>query len=78
MNSSYVITSRTVPGKKYNVCYSITEEFYNCDCPDFFYRRKDNNEMCKHIELIKELDDKNVSLRVYKKNGIILKNTLFD
>lgn len=44
-------------GDKYIVTYDENEEYYSCTCPDFEYRCKDNNMMCKHIMKVKEIDD---------------------
>lgn len=47
--------------KKDNVGYTVkyfpTLEVYTCSCKDFNYRRRSNNEMCKHIKFINDIDD---------------------
>lgn len=57
----------------YDVSYDIDKEYYTCSCPDFKYRCSKNNEMCKHISLIKMMDDFNVNLVEYTKRGITKK-----
>lgn len=47
--------------KKDNVGYTVkyfpTLEVYTCSCKDFNYRRRYNNEMCKHIMFINDIDN---------------------
>lgn len=45
-------------GKSYTVTYDTKDEYYSCTCPDFMYRCKDNNTMCKHIMKVKKIDDR--------------------
>lgn len=66
----------TIVGSKdnvYDVSYDVDKEYYTCSCPDFKYRCSKNNEMCKHISLIKMMDDFNVNLVEYTKRGITKK-----
>jgi hypothetical protein len=57
----------------YDITYDVDNEHYKCSCPDFKYRCSKKNEMCKHISEIKTMDDNNVNLLEYTKNGITKK-----
>lgn len=66
----------TIIGSKsnvYTITYDVDKEYYNCSCPDFVYRCSKNNEMCKHISLVKTMDDFNVNHAEYTKRGITKK-----
>lgn len=57
----------------YTIKYNAKDEHYTCTCPDFKYHCSANNMMCKHIEKIKELDEKeNTDDIDYIKNGITI------
>ena len=43
--------------KYHFVNYNTCEEHYKCSCLDFQYRGSQKNEMCKHIQEVKYLDD---------------------
>ena len=58
--ASYTIKSFTCT-KFYDIIYDEHKEYYTCSCPDFYYRRQDNNEYCKHIGKVKRMDDNNAS-----------------
>ena len=66
----------TIVGSKnnvYKITYDADKEYYECSCPDFKYRCSKNNEMCKHISLIKMMDDFNVNDVEYTKRDITVK-----
>lgn len=57
----------------YTIKYNAKDEHYTCTCPDFKYHCSANNMMCKHIQKIKELDDKENTDNIdYIKNGITI------
>lgn len=64
------ISSYKVEGSSstYVVKYDHENEFYTCTCPDFIHRCSKTNEMCKHIQKIKNLDD----------NGVVLEHDTYE
>lgn len=56
--------------KKYTVKYYVHIECYTCSCPDFNFKRRHCNEMCKHIETVKYLDDNSAQAPSYKEYGV--------
>ena len=56
----------------YLVSYDHDKEYYYCTCPDFVHRCSKSNEMCKHIQQIKDLDDRAADPTVYKDHDIEL------
>lgn len=57
---------------KYTIRYFSAIEAYTCTCPSFQYRCRKSNEMCKHIEKVKVLDDNNAPYGDFKKYGITI------
>ena len=55
--TSYTVPSNSLSSVSYVVKYNHGKEHYTCTCPDFIHRCSKNNEMCKHIQRIKSLDD---------------------
>ena len=65
-----MISSYKVEGSSstYVVKYDHENELYTCTCPDFIHRCSKTNEMCKHIQKIKNLDD----------NGVVLQHDTYE
>lgn len=68
--TEYKVNSRL--SSSYLVTYDHDKEYYFCTCPDFVHRRSKSNEMCKHIQKIKDLDDKKVDPLFYERYNIEL------
>ena len=44
----------------YTITYKTKDDHYTCTCHNYKYYCAKNNMTCKHIQKIKELDDKNL------------------
>ena len=62
--------TKYVYSKKYTVKYFSSIPCYTCTCPDFHFKRRHTWEMCKHIEVIKKLDDVFSGHQTYERHGI--------
>ena len=55
---------------KYAITYDADKEYYECSCPDFKNNCSKKKQMCKHISIIKTMDDSDVEYAEYVKRGI--------
>lgn len=44
-------------GNSHVVKYFPTLEVFTCSCADFQHRRRKTNQMCKHIEIVNDIDN---------------------
>ena len=76
------VSSYKVEGSSstYVVKYDHENELYTCTCPDFIHRCSKTNEMCKHIQKIKNLDDNGVILQhdTHESEDVASNNTTVD
>jgi hypothetical protein len=55
---------------KYAITYDADKEYYKCSCPDFKNNCSKKKQMCKHISLIKTMDDSDAEYAEYVNRGI--------